>query len=186
MAGKHDVDPELVDAFNAACADGRDGRNESALQRYRSVVSRAGRPGVAAGPEFIATARMRAGFCLMDLNRHQEALVEFAEARRQASHLDLAGRYELAFATGNSWGALRRLPECFSSLVEAISLAEDMDDYGGRPTLCWVKILEHGSRAGDRAFVAEKAAIALNTALLRNLPYLADVARQRMAQARGA
>ena len=175
------VDGRLIDAFNAAGAMARAGRHQEALGGYRNVLHLARKGNLPASLEFLATTRMRAGFCLMDLGRYEESLQEFAEARTHQKALSLEGRYELAFATGNALGALGRLQECFGSLIDAVSLAEDMDDYTDRPARCWMNILAHGDRAGDRAFVAEKAAIALNTARLRRMDGLAAVARRFLA-----
>ena len=43
-----------------------------------------------------------------------------------------------------------------------------------------MNILDHGAREGDRAFVAENAAIALNTARLRGMGGLAAVAERHL------
>lgn len=168
MNDENTVDERLIAAFNAAGAQARAGRHEESLAGYREVLAQARKGRLAASREFLATTRMRAGFCLMDLGRYEESLAEFAEARKHRA-LGLEGRYELEFATGNALGALGRLPECFSALVEAISLAEDLDDYTVRPARCWMNILEHGRRAGDHAFVRQKASIALDTARLRGM-----------------
>lgn len=180
MRKENEVDDRLIQAFNAACAEARAGRHEAALTGYRAILARAGKGRIAASPEFLATARMRAGFCLMDLNRYEEALTEFAEARKAWQALSTEAQYELAFATGNALGALGRLAACYVALVEAISLAEDLDDYTGRPARCWGNILEHGRRAGDREFVKEKAAIALNAARLRGMRDLEAAARKHL------
>src|SRR5688572_30436829 len=116
MGDGNDVDDLLIQAFNAAAAAAREGRHQQALRSYRRLIVRAEREGLAASEEFLTTARMRAGFCLMDLGRYEDARSELEVARRHADALDRLGRYELAFAYGNTLGSLGLLKESFGAL----------------------------------------------------------------------
>ena len=183
MSQANKVDPSLVKTFNAACLLARDGQHEEALKEYRRVLADAKRPRISSTKEFLTTARMRAGFCLMDLGRFDEARGEFEEARRSREALSLEGRYELAFAYGNTLGSLGRMDECFLALIDALSVAEDMDDYTVRPALCWENILDHAVRAKDWRFLAAKAEVALHAARVRGMVTIERLAQERLLQA---
>lgn len=184
MGNAEEVDTRLVEAFNAACLMARDGRNEDALKGYRRVLEDAKRPRIAASKEFLTTARMRAGFCLMDLARYEEARVELQEAMRGEESLSPEGRYELAFAYGNTLGSLGRMDECFLALIDALCLAEDMDDFTVRPAMCWQNILDHAVRAKAWKFLAAKAEVALHAARVRGMGSIERLARERIQLAR--
>ncbi len=124
---------------------------------------------------------MRAAFCLMDLDRHAEAVEELASLR--LSSLGDDARYELHFAHGNALGRIGRYQDAFSAFVSAISCAEEVDiEDEVRPLACWAAILEHALRAGDTRFAVEKAAIALNTARLRGFALLAQLAEATLVE----
>lgn len=63
-----DVDPLLVARFNHAAATARAGDHLGALAAYLALAGDGD-----AAEAFEATARMRAAFCLMDLERWGEA-----------------------------------------------------------------------------------------------------------------
>jgi tetratricopeptide (TPR) repeat protein len=164
------VDSNLVKHFNIAAQLGHDGEHGASLSAYRAVVARASDPGgPKTSPAFIATARMRIGFCLMDLGQYEEAMQEFADMAPLVGALPHASRFEYHFAYGNTLGMLRRLEEMYRELVQAMSVAEDMGDYTSRLERCWVKILTHAERAQGWDFIELKAPIAANTSHLRGM-----------------
>ena len=176
------MDERLVELFNRAAAAGRDGDPEQSLALYREAIARATGPDpLAASGDFIATVHMRAAFCLMDLVRYDDALAELDQAARLIDELDTDGQYEYFFARGNTLGQLGRLDDSFAALVEAISRAEDQDDYVDRPARCWTCILGHAARLEHWPFLRYKAAIALNTARLRGIPELERLASDALA-----
>lgn len=180
-----DVDPSLVSEFNVAAVLARMGDHEKSLQAYREIVSRATcEHGLTVSPHFLAVARMRAGFCLMDLERYEDARAEFESMKELVPSLPIGERYEFHFAYGNTLGRLELLGEMYSELIEAVGCAEDMDDYTARPEQCWMNILMHAERAEAWTFLGEKAAIALNNARLRGMERLARFAGGMLDHAR--
>jgi tetratricopeptide (TPR) repeat protein len=180
-----EIDDGLIDLFDQGAEAGREGDHERSLELYREVIARAtaGTDPAPSTAEFLATARMRAAFCLMDLERYEEARAELEQARLLEAALDSEGRFELYRALGNTFGQLGRLDECFAALIEAVSAAEDLDDYTERPAACWSWILAHAERLEAWAFLRQKAEIALNTARLRGMDDLADTATEMIALA---
>lgn len=181
-----EVDPVFVKRFNRAAALGRAGDHDAAERTYAALVEGASAKGARATTKFVATARMRRAFCLMDLKRYEDARGELEVARALEHDLDDEGRYELLFALGNVLGSLGRLDEAFLIMVEAISVAEDMDDYAGRPGHCWASLLRHGAEAKAWSFVTAKAPIALNTARLRGMDTLERLAAAMQEMAKDA
>ena len=182
-----DVDSKLVTQFNQAGQLSRDGEHASSLSAYRSVLAKSSGPKAAhASQKFIATVRMRIGFCLMDLGRYEEARSEFLIMAPLVPSLSTEGRYEYQFAYGNTLGSLGKLDEMFSELIQAVSLAEDMDDYCLRPAACWANILTHALKAKAWKFLEAKASIALNNARLRGMAPLANYAGEMLGSARRA
>jgi tetratricopeptide (TPR) repeat protein len=175
------VDSDLVLAFNRASALGRALEHEAAERAFAALLARVAQPGAVASEEFVATARMRRAYCLMDMGRYAEARVELEAARASRHALDAEGRYELSFALGNTLGALGELESAFVTLVDAISIAEDLEDYTSRPAQCWMRILAIGVEREDWGFVYDKAKIALNTARLRGIPELEALASAMLA-----
>jgi tetratricopeptide (TPR) repeat protein len=171
-----DVDPGLVKDFNRAAKLGRDGAHAASAALYEDVVRRAARRRATASPAFVATARTRRAFCLMDLERYEDARTELQAASKLEQHLSLDGRYELLFALGNTLGALGHVDQAFTTLVSAIRTAEDMNDYTERPARCWGRILAIGVDRKAWSFVEDKAKIALDNARLRPMPELASIA----------
>ncbi|MFL5320405.1 MAG: hypothetical protein ACJ790_12165 [Myxococcaceae bacterium] len=180
-----EIDPTLVQEFNVAAVLGRMGEHEKSLSAYRELLSHVTEPhGLTASPHFIAVARLRVGFCLMDLERYAEAEVEFASVMPLVSFMPIEDRYELYFAYGNTLGRLGRLQEMFNQLLNAVTAAEDMEDYTQRPEACWVQILMHAERAKGWSFLKEKATIALNNARLRGMDRLGRFAGAMLDRAR--
>lgn len=181
------VHDDWIEAFNRAAHLARELEEERALKEYRALIRRVTptRP-TGEALEFLTTAKMRAAFCLMDLGRHEQALALLDDAARTIDALDDDEQYELLFARGNVLGNLGRCDEMFGTFVAAISKAEDLGDYVGRPSVCWSWVLHHAAKRGAWDFVADKAAIALNTARLRGIDHLATVASARLDEARAA
>jgi hypothetical protein len=167
------VDANLVKHFNIAAQLGHDGEHGASLSAYRTVVARANEPGgPRSSPAFIATVRMRIGFCLMDLGQYEEARQEFADMARLVGALPHASRFEYHFAYGNTLGMLHRMEEMYRELVQAMCVGEDMGDYTSRLERCWVKILTHAEKAQAWDFIEDKAPIASNTSSLRGMTRL--------------
>lgn len=182
-----DVDPSLVNEFNLAAVLGRMGEHEKSLAAYREILTRTSEEhGPTATPHFIAVAKMRAAFCLMDLERYEEAEREFEGVTPLVYFLPIADRYEFYFAYGNTLGRLGKLQPMFNELINAVSCSEDMEDYTQKPEACWMQILLHAERAQSWAFLKEKAAIALNNARLRGMTRLARFAGSMLDKAQRA
>lgn len=167
------VDTNLLKHFNLAAQLGHDGEHWAALSAYRNVVARACEPGgPKSSPAFIATARLRIGFCLMDLGLYDEARQEFADMASLVGTLTHSTRFEYHYAYGNTLGQLRRLEEMYQQYSQAASVAEALGDYTSRLERCWVKILTHAEQARAWDFLEQKARIGADTAHLRGMTRL--------------
>lgn len=178
-----EVDNALVKHFNLAAQLARDGEHAASLSAYRTVLARAA-AGAVASDEFRGTARLRAGFCLMDLQRYEEAEAEFVAMKPLLDAMSNDARYEFHFAYGNTLGNLGELEQMFTELINAVCLSEDMDDFNVRPASCWANILTHALNAEAWKFLETKAEIALNNAKLRGMPALQTYAGEMLGKAR--
>lgn len=170
-----EVEPRLVEMLNVAADFGRQGQNAKSLAKYDELLALQKRERLPAAPRFIATAQMQRAYALMDLKRLDEA----ASALEALDDSTFSGEqlYSYHFSLGNTYGALLKPRKMFSSMVEAISAAEDMDDFSGRPQKCWQQILAFASASEDWAYVVELADKAEQVAGVRNFPNIAMMAR---------
>lgn len=182
MAGD-DVDPQLVDLFQEAVAFARSGDHANALTAYRAVLDKHRAERLSAAPRFIATTQLQSAYALVDLDRLDEAnqvLEDLDHGMFRGTQL-----YDYHFTRGNVFGALGRLRDMFTSFVEAISTAEDLDDYTERPFACWTKMLGFAIHARDWHYVLELADKALQVAGVRDIEKLRDAATVARDMAHG-
>jgi len=164
-APDREVDPRLVDLFQEAVAYARAGDHSRALVAYRAVLTTYYNERLIAAPRFIATTQLQSAYALIDLDKLDEAEPLLATL----DHGTFSGPqlYDFHFTRGNVFGALGRLGEMFSAFVEAISTAEDLDDYTERPAICWTKMLTFAVHFKDWDFVLDLADKADQAAALR-------------------
>jgi tetratricopeptide (TPR) repeat protein len=187
-APDREVDPRLVDLFQEAVAYARSGDHARALVAYRAVLLAYHDDRLTAAPRFIATTQLQCAYALIDLDKLDEAepLLDALD------HHTFTGPqlYDFYFTRGNVYGALGRLPEMFAAFVEAISTAEDLDDYTERPAICWTKMLTFAVHFKDWDFVLELADKADQAASLRGFSDIhttaaaaRDIARAEIGEA---
>lgn len=160
-----EVDPKLVELFEQAVASAKAGKHAEALASYRKILETQKKGKLAAIPRFLATTHLQASYALIDLGRLKDAkaelkLVDTATFKKPAL-------YDYQFTLGNVLGGLGELKPMFSAFVEAISVAEDLDDMDVRPQACWTKILAFTMKAKDWAYLDEVSAKALQVAKVR-------------------
>ncbi len=180
------VEPVLVEMFNAAADLSRQGEHAQSLEKYDALLALQKTEKLIAAPRFIASAQMQRAYTLMDLKRLEDAAAALEAISPYIFHD--AQRYDYHFSLGNVYGALRKPRKMFSSMVSAISTAEDMDDFSDRPQTCWKKILAFALASEDWAYLIEVADKAEQVAGVRNFPELAivaQVARQHAQEKQG-
>jgi hypothetical protein len=175
------VDPRLVTLFEKAVASTKAGRHAEALATYRKVLATQRKGKLAAIPRFLATTHLQASYALIDLGRLKDARAELALV--EVSALTMPVRYDYQFTLGNVLGGLGELRPMFAAFVEAISVAEDLDDMNVRPQACWTKILAFTMKAKDWAYLREVSAKALQVAQVRGFHELELKARVAAAEA---
>lgn len=187
-APDREVDPRLVDLFQEAVAYARAGDHARALVAYRAVLTTYYGEKLIAAPRFIATTQLQSAYALIDLDKLDEAVPLLATL----DHGTFSGTqlYDFHFTRGNVFGALGRLPEMFSAFVEAISTAENLDDYTERPAICWTKMLTFAVHFKDWDFVLDLADKADQAASLRGFAEVhttaaaaRDIARTEIGEA---
>jgi hypothetical protein len=163
--GAEDVDPRLVDLFQEAVAFARAGDQARALVAYRAVLATHRDEKLVAAPRFIATTQLQSAYALIDLDQLDEAEPLLASL----DHSTFKGPqlYDFHFTRGNVFGALGRMQDMFTAFVEAISTAEELDDYAERPAICWSKMLTFALHAKEWDFVLDLADRADQVAALR-------------------
>ncbi len=175
------VDPKLVAMFEQAVAQAKAGKHAEALALYRKVLETQRKTKLATIPRFIATTNMQASYSLIDLGRLKEAKAQLLLV--EVATLTKPQQYDYHFTLGNVLGGLGELKPMFSALVEAISVAEDLDDLTVRPPACWTKILAFTLQAKDWAYLKEVSAKALQVAQVRGYKELAIQAKVTAAEA---
>lgn len=182
MSGVHS---SLVASFNRASDLARRGQFAEALSVYLNVLDRTrGSLPLAASPEFIATVDMRVGYMLMDMEMYDQALERFVGMWSRVKDLGPQGVYDYHFSLGNTYGALGRLEECAKSLIEAISVAEDMGDLSQRPQVVWRELIAACVTAKDWKRVEHWTKILVNNAGLRGWSKLGADAEATLQLAR--
>ncbi len=175
------VDPKLVAMFDQAAAADKAKKHAAALALYRKVLDTQRKEKLAAIPRFIATTHMQASYSLIDLGRLKEAKAELKLV--EVATLTKPQQYDYHFTLGNVLGGLGELKPMFSSMVEAISMAEDLDDLTERPPLVWKQILAFTLKAKDWAYLKEVSAKALQVAQLRGYKEVEAKAKAAAAEA---
>jgi len=176
-----DVDPKLVKMFDEAAAKARAGKHADALAGYRAVLELQRKQKLAVIPRFIATVNLHISYALIDLGKLAEA--EQVLGQIDASTLGKATLYDYHFTLGNVLGGQGKLKPMFAQLVEAISIAEDLEDMEVRPPLCWTKILAFTMKAQDWAYLKEVSEKALNVARVRGYKELETKAIVALSEA---
>jgi len=164
-AKKDDVDPKLVAMFNDAAAKAQAGKNDEALKTYRAILELQKKKKLAAIPRFIATTHLQASYSMIDLGKLPEAEKELKLVA--VNTLGKPTQYDYHFTLGNVLGGQGKLKPMFSAFVEAISVAEDLNDLEVRPPQCWIKIIAFTMKAEDWTYLAEVSDKALQVARLR-------------------
>jgi hypothetical protein len=175
------VDPKLVAMFDQAAAQDKAKKHAAALALYRKVLETQRKEKLAAIPRFIATTHMQASYSLIDLGRLKEAKAELKLV--EVATLTKPQQYDYHFTLGNVLGGLGELKPMFSSMVEAISMAEDLDDLTERPPLVWKQILAFTLKAKDWAYLKEVSAKALQVAQVRGYKDVEAKAKAAAAEA---
>lgn len=178
-----EVDNVFVRQFNLAAQLGRDGEHAASLAAYRGILAKAAE-GARATDEFCGTAWLRVGFCLMDLQRYEEAEAEFLAMTPLLAAMSNEARYEFHFAYANTLGNLGKMEAMFSEFLNAVCLSEDLHDFGVRPATCWANMLTHALNAEAWKFLETKAFLALNNARVRGIPALEVYAGEMLGKAR--
>jgi tetratricopeptide (TPR) repeat protein len=177
-----DVDPKLVKMFDEAAAKARAGKHADALAGYRAVLELQRKQKLAVIPRFTSTLHLHISYALIDLGKLTEAEQELALV--DVSTLGKPTQYDYHFTLGNVLGGLGKLRPMFAELVEAISIAEDLDDMAVRPPLCWTKILAFTMKAQDWAYLKEVSEKALSVARVRGYEELETKASVALSEAR--
>lgn len=178
-AGK--VAPELAAAFNQGAELARAGKHREALARYREVLAAHAAKKLATTPLFVSTVRLHVSYALIDTGDLPGALKELGLV--EPNLLTGAARYDYHFTLGNVHGGMGKLRPMFAALVEAISAAEDLDDYDQRPAVCWTQMLKLTMKAQDWAYLREISDKALQAARLRGMKDLEVTASVARAEA---
>jgi len=160
-----EVDPKLVTMFDQAVALDKAKKHAEALALYRKTLETQKKEKLVAIPRFIATTNLQASYSLIDLGKLKEAKAQLLLV--DVAALGKPKQYDFHFTNGNVLGGLGELKPMFSAFVEAISVAEDLDDLTVRPPQCWTKILSFTMKAKDWAYLKEVSAKALQVAQLR-------------------
>ncbi|HWO22097.1 MAG TPA: AgmX/PglI C-terminal domain-containing protein [Kofleriaceae bacterium] len=177
-----DVDPKLVKMFDDAAAKARAGKHADALAGYRAVLELQRKQKLAVIPRFTSTLHLHISYALIDLGKLTEAEQELA--RVDVSTLGTPTQYDYHFTLGNVLGGLGKLRPMFSELGEAISIAEDLDDWAVRPPLCWTKILAFTMKAQDWAYLKEVSETALSVARVRGYEEIETKALVALSEAK--
>lgn len=175
------VDPTLVKMFDAAATLARAGKHAEALAGYRAVLETQRTKKLAVIPRFTATVHLHASYALIDLGKLAEA-----EKEIRLVELDTFAKpkqYDYHFTLGNILGAEGKLKPMFGELVEAISIAEDLDDMTDRPAQCWTQMLKFIIKAQDWPYLQEVGKKALEVAKLRGMTDLETKAAVALAEA---
>lgn len=175
------VDPKLVAMFDQGVALAKAKKHAEALALYRKVLETQRKGKLAVIPRFTATVNLHLVYELMDLGKFKEAKAQLALV--EVSALGKPTQYDYHFTNGNVLGKLGELKPMFSAFVEAISIAEDLDDLTVRPPLCWTQILSFTMKAKDWAYLKEVSAKALQVAQLRGYKDLELKAKVAAAEA---
>jgi tetratricopeptide (TPR) repeat protein len=159
-----DVDPALVEMFEAAVAHGNAGEHQEALAAYRALLERQRTQKLAVIPRFTSLVHLQMSYALIDLGK-------LAEAERELALVDLSAlykprQYDYHFTLGNVLGGVGKLKPMFSEFVAAASLAEELGS-ADRATKSWSKALQFIVAKGDWAYVKEVSEKALQIARQR-------------------
>jgi len=175
------VDPALVELFNQAAAHAKGNQHAAARTAYETLFTLHAARGLSASERFLATSHLQLAYSHLDLHDIAAADRELAQVDR--SVLGNERLYDFHFTRGNVYGALGQLQPMFSSFVEAISVAEELDDYETRPLACWRKILGVAYASSNWTFVREVALKAQQVAGVRGYSELATQAAVCLAEA---
>lgn len=175
------VDPSLVAMFDAAVAQAAAGKHAKALAGYREILALQKSRKLAAIPRFLATTQLHASYELIDLGKLKDA--KAALALVDVTVLGKPKQYDFHFTRGNVLGGLGEVRPMFAAFVEAISVAEDLDDLEVRPPACWTKILAFTMKKQDWAYLREVSSKALQVAQLRGYADLEVKAKVAAAEA---
>ncbi len=134
----------FVNRFDEATNLQSNGNHEEALEKYQAIFrdEDGGKSERVITAEFYATVEMRKAYCLMDLQKYQEAKAIFEELDDFfAGQLDMIGLYDFYFAYGNTLGNLGLLKEMEGKMARAMNIAAEYLEDGEKFRNVWYWVL---------------------------------------------
>lgn len=144
----------LLNRFTEAVNLANNGKPGEALEKYQNIFTDEEGKKIQGGitGEFIATVELRKAYCLMDLQKYQEAKEIFAELDKfLAGQLETIALYDFYFSYGNTLGNLGLLGEMEDRMARAMNIATEylQDNDKFRNIWYWVLHWESLHQAWD-------------------------------------
>ncbi len=118
----------LLSRFDEAANLANNGKPGEALEKYQNIFTDENGKKIKSGitGEFIATVELRKAYCLMDLQKYQEAKDIFAALDKFfAGQLDTIALYDFYLSYGNTLGNLGLLGEMEDRMARAMNIASE-------------------------------------------------------------
>jgi len=184
------VDSGLLEQFNAAVALARQGRYQDALDgctRLMDPVDRGMKHVPIVSGEFLGSVYMRMAYCLMDLDRYEDALAAFRQVRLFLSQFEDDRLFDFFYSLGNTLGNLGRIDEMDRAFSKALSIASEELGDEQRCAVTWHFLMHHAAEHGAWPYLAKEALHCMQFAQNHGLDSLKAKAAGRYAEAiRGA
>lgn len=130
----------FVNRFDEATNLERNGNHAEALEKYQAIFrdEDGGKSERVITAEFYATVEMRKAYCLMDLQKYQEAKAIFEELDDFfAGQLNTLRLYDFYFSYGNTLGNLGLLKEMEDKMARAMNIAAEYLEDGEKFRKVW-------------------------------------------------
>lgn len=158
--GKLPVSKTFVERFDKAAALARAGKLEEALKAFERIhapFKDYNETRVMTG-EFMGTIELRKAYCLMDLQRYEDARIIFSSKLVEAAlgQFNHATLYDYYYSYANTLGVLGRRTEMNEMMYRAIRIADQKLDDVKRCEDAWYWILHWAREQKDWQYLEEQ------------------------------
>lgn len=179
------VSSTYIERFNQAAQLAREGRSEEAFRAYDAIFGTLENPREKEeiSWNFFVEVNLRKAYCLMDLNRYQDAwvILEGSEIKPYLSQIHPFQRHAYFFSLGNILGNLGKVYLMRDKFIKAIKIAGQELNDPKKEMDSWFWLLQWGKTWQKWDFLYEVAYQGLKRGFGSQNEELVDMAEQYLA-----